>query len=69
MKNLPVDGIEVYLDIWNLLSVLEDRDKTLLVYKNDKIVPPFSRKQLEKLHLPHMGVENMKRAASSRYYW
>ena len=41
VKNLPVDGIEDYLDIWNLLSVLEDRDKTLLVYKNDNIVPPL----------------------------
>ena len=69
VKTLHVDGIDDYLDIWNLLCVLEERDKTLLVYKNDKIVPPlgFKKRLLVKLHLLHMGVENTKRAASSRY--
>ena len=71
IKNIQLDGLDEYKQAWEFLGVLEDKNRTIITYKDSRLVPPrsFRQKLLSLLHIPHLGETNTLRAATSRYWW
>ena len=55
LKKLPSEnGARAYMSVWDHLSLLDDKEDSILVFNMNRIVVPQScqRKVLETLHLP-----------------
>lgn len=60
----------VYIHIYDELSLLDDRDATLVIWGERIIVPQKARGELlRKLHASHQGVVKTRKAAQQLYFW
>ena len=72
VSDMPDDNkCKEYHYVWDRLSVLDDRDSTLLTLDIKIIVVPLSqrKKLLKILHFSHQGITKTYAAAKSRYFW
>ena len=57
--------------VWTMLSLMDERENTLIVYDGHRIFVPESYRAdiLRVLHVPHAGIVKTRQSAKSLYYW
>ena len=72
VKQLPKDhGAREYQKWWNTIGVLDDKEDTIMIMDDHRIIVPVEARQsiLKLLHVPHMAATRTKKAATKRYFW
>ncbi len=59
-----------FKNIWSELSLLDDSNRTLILFGTRIVIPKQERKNILKLlHKPHAGIIKTKQQARQLYYW